>query len=596
MDPSSPPPNVAELSLKLLSGDATDEEVAAFNDCLKTDREAVLCALDVVFQEESLSCCLEPQSQFGSVEHAGVVAPQQASSTGVACSTPLPAADRSAAQRPAPLRIDLIAVAAMLLLAVAIASGVFSPWTAPGRHDAEHSTALLDPSVGDGASRQSEPARFIGTLVSSSACRWSPDQWAISESRELRYGEFLNLLEGVAEMRLDSGHGVAEIKVEGPAGLVLTANGGCNLSHGRLTAKVDVGQDAFVLDTPNCQATIRGSASVGVLVSGADVEVHVFDGNAAVLIPWGLGDASAQHFELAKGDALTLVQEPEGKIYSRLGAARPSIFVTKSSMRSDQLVIPKAYSDNVVALGPSLYWRFEGSSDKAIPDRSPAGDNAAIVKGAVGFVDNAGNRVLDLGSRITDEALNAHLLSAKPVSLSGAEGYTLELWIKPSHYHLGAIASLIAPAPKPVAVPGHGMMLQLGGPRTAMPWIERPGKIRFLHRVPPSSRVGSGSSCFSAAHYALRKWQHLVAAKDAKNLKLYCNGELVANAENDTSHSTDLHLIVGQIDESRRDRQFVGQIDELAFYPFPLTADDIHRHYEMVKRPKPNLTELAPSI
>ena len=51
-------------------------------------------------------------------------------------------------------------------------------------------------------------------------------------------GESLSLLEGLAEVKLEWSSGDASLKIEGPAGLVLTAERGASLSHGKLIADV----------------------------------------------------------------------------------------------------------------------------------------------------------------------------------------------------------------------------------------------------------------------------------------------------------------------------------------------------------------------
>ena len=134
--------------------------------------------------------------------------------------------------------------------------------------------------------------------------------------------------------------------------------------------------------------------------------------------------------------------------------------------------------------------------------------------------------------------------------------------MKPSHYHRGVSR------PRWFGGPSlHGMMLELEGPGAAEFSNEEPGKMRFLHRAPPGGDLRRGHSCFSSDLYKLRRWQHVVAVKDNTSMKLYVDGRLSATQEDNSIHSVPMYLIVGQIDETRQMRQFVGQMDELAFYP-----------------------------
>jgi hypothetical protein len=42
---------------------------------------------------------------------------------------------------------------------------------------------------------------------------------------------------------------------------------------------------------------------------------------------------------------------------------------------------------------------------------------------------------------------------------------------------------------------------------------------------------------------------------------------------------------VGQLDQNRDNRRFIGQIDELAVYPRALSDQEIRRRYELLRAP-----------
>jgi hypothetical protein len=130
----------------------------------------------------------------------------------------------------------------------------------------------------------------------------------------------------------------------------------------------------------------------------------------------------------------------------------------------------------------------------------------------------------------------------------------------------------------------HGVLLELGGQR-AYSSIEHPGRVRFLHRDPPSGDPAAGTSCFSSEPYKLRKWQYIVAVKDDTEMRLYVDARLVASAADATEMSDSLELLVGQMDRHRDWRPFVGQLDELAFYNRALSEEEIQHHFHLV-RPK----------
>jgi hypothetical protein len=42
---------------------------------------------------------------------------------------------------------------------------------------------------------------------------------------------------------------------------------------------------------------------------------------------------------------------------------------------------------------------------------------------------------------------------------------------------------------------------------------------------------------------------------------------------------------VGQLDQNRDNRRFIGQIDELAVYPRALSDQEVRRRYELLRAP-----------
>jgi hypothetical protein len=265
------------------------------------------------------------------------------------------------------------------------------------------------------------------------------------------------------------------------------------------------------------------------------------------------------------------------------GAARPEAFASRISMQSDDLPISQDYVAEILRCDPVLYWRFDDADPAVVQDVAPGGRYNGRVVGAIKKVDEGGNCDLELGAGLSDESLHAYLVSEGALTDDLSQGYTLEMWVKPSHYHWGTVASLIRGPSESGSVTAHGLLFELGGPIAVPSEIERPGRIRFLHRSPPSHELNLGTSCFSASPYELRKWQHVAAVKDGAEMRLYVDGQLVASGHDDTVLPTGLRLIVGQLDESRTERRFIGQIDELAFYARALTSDEILRRYDLVR-------------
>jgi hypothetical protein len=173
-------------------------------------------------------------------------------------------------------------------------------------------------------------------------------------------------------------------------------------------------------------------------------------------------------------------------------------------------------------------------------------------------------------------------LSEGPIEeLSGVEGYSFETWVKPSHFHRGAVLALTTGTRRSETdEPDHfGFRLELQRGFTTN-GRGRPGSIRFLHRNPPTP--GGGTSCYSNRLYELRHWQHVVTVKDGASMHVYLNGKKVATATDATPMARKFYLMVGQcVAETKY--CYVGQLDELAVYRRALSAEEIAEHCKLIR-------------
>jgi hypothetical protein len=206
------------------------------------------------------------------------------------------------------------------------------------------------------------------------------------------------------------------------------------------------------------------------------------------------------------------------------------------------------------------------------------------VMGNIEWVKERDNWSIQCGNWLATDMPPSHVITDRPLESVGTQNYSLEAWVKPSHAHLATIASLLSSKAGESRV--HGMLLELGGPSTVYTGREHPGRVRYLHRNPPAE--WGGNSCFSSLSYGLRKWQHIVAVKNDTEMQLYIDGVREAKCTDATPLADRLLLLVGQLDRERNQRQFVGQLDELAYYERALSEEEIRQHYRLVRPTSPH--------
>ncbi|NOY41216.1 MAG: FecR domain-containing protein [Planctomycetes bacterium] len=115
--------------------------------------------------------------------------------------------------------------------------------------------------------------QYVARVVQDVECRWGDETVATVQGGLLHCEDQLNLLEGLAKVRFDSG---AEIILRGPASLRIDSGMSCFLNSGELTARVPEVAHGFTVDTPLGRVVDLGT-EFGVNVD-EEIEVHVFEG------------------------------------------------------------------------------------------------------------------------------------------------------------------------------------------------------------------------------------------------------------------------------------------------------------------------------
>jgi hypothetical protein len=450
------------------------------------------------------------------------------------------------------------------------------------------------------APHENPAAAHVAQLTYTSGCTWGVSSGEMPAlNSQVRLGDEVVLHEGIAEFRLSSG---VSINVEGPSALVITSPTSFILQHGTTTVFVPAGVTDFRLTAASCRLT-ASAAEFGVQVTGGKVDVHVFSGAilamptlqsdsegelAASEVAGAAASTNEKQTPAAAGSEFITTPIVEGKglrldcatdavTVTQWHAAEESRFATRLSM-AGPLPISQAYVDSVMKSQPLGYWRFENAKDGVVANE--VGELAGLaISGKVYFTTDENNRAVELGRPGFEGAMYCR----NELNLPQPSDYSVEAWIKPSHFHNGAILSMTVG--KNDGKASAGFYLQATAATSRFPFEQ--SRVRFLHRDPPGGDSNTGTNCFSEAPYRLRRWQHVAAVKQESVMRLYVDGSLVDTKRDASSLAPHLRIIVGQLGEAAGVHRFIGQMDELAIYSRALTSEEIENRCKLVA-PKPS--------
>jgi len=340
------------------------------------------------------------------------------------------------------------------------------------------------------------------------------------------------------------------ITLLGPADLELVDANRCRLHRGRIVATVPGAAHGFTVETPTHEVVDLGTRFGVSVDDDRRTEVHVFEGRVRFA---GAGDERIVEAGQAVRGSIDLRAEPT--------AAQPErAFVDGARLNRRALSTTAASTAAVRRDSPAAYWRFPQSDG---PDEAATAPGV-VERRAVRLIGDAAieDGALTFGER-GDGLLT--VTDSLPELLSG--DYTIELWLRPARPTGSVLALSIGEK--------HAAMIALSR--------DRPGLVRFLHRLPPG--ITGGREVFSPRPLRLDRWHHVVAVRRGRDLMLYVDGEPVASAsgvEGSLRQPVTVHM--GQrLPESGRDRRpFIGRIDEVALYRRALTDEEVARHYRSV--------------
>jgi hypothetical protein len=415
-------------------------------------------------------------------------------------------------------------------------------------------------------------AEVIGATV----CVWSGGvEGTPSLGHQFHEGDTLQLLEGVAELRIHSSTSDAELQLEGPVAVVIGSNGISNLRFGKVAIQTSTAGAGFQVATSFGRVVAGPGAEIGISTFGNSAEVHVFEGTVALESPWIVsddGELAIRHIHA--DEAVRLNQAGESALQVSDIAPDRGLFTTRLSMDANFLRVTPNYIRAVRAAEPVAYWRFEEAEAKIVHNEMGAKFQGTL-RGDYRWVGPEGSRAIEFGVAPNPGAMQV------PESWDAvlAKDFSCEFWMRPSHYHLGTILGFAGPFDHELRKNIYGINVEIQGG-----WGDgaRTNRVRFLNRA-PLSQFSPGTSLFSTGRYATRRWQHVVAVRKGSDLSLYLDGELVQTGRLEIATPKGLQLVVGQLYTESLARPFIGYLDELAIYDRALGEEEVEEHYRLIR-------------
>lgn len=544
--------------LQMSGGEAPPEQYAELGERVVADRD--LC--DRVVRGLSHLADLEWEASASGAEAPAPEAPFVSDSVGAVAENDT----KRFAKTSSPRNLTVYSTAAGLL--IAFLAGAVGSQLLPTSAPVDRVVVLPPPPSGGGADGRNGRFAPVATLVrNTSYILEARAGTPMGSGAVLHAGSLVSLFDGIAELEIDSG---VSVLLKGPAILEFGADGEPVLKYGGLVTR-HVPEQSWRLAIPMAEVEIAAGSIVGIDAFGDEAVIHALEGEAAVHPTSGDNPSVA----LASGEALRLRRDARSELVVLPIAAKPESFDFEARMDDGHLELPADYAEQVMRSRPAAYWRFDRIDAGAVVDEAGGKHTLQLIGEGVQVLRGAGNSYVSFAVRKN----RGCFASSDPLDAIAASDYAVEFWFKPHHYHRGSIVSLVDQATDDRGlVELHGLIIETNAATTASPEPEgvetSPKAIRFLHRSPPDELL-SGVTCFSGAPYRLNAWQHVAAVKDGESLRLYIDGKLTCEAQDNTMFPRGLSIVIGQLYSFGSVRPFVGELDELAFYSHALSETEI---------------------
>ena len=491
-------------------------------------------------------------------------------------------------------RVAIMAAAAALLLGVVLTI-VFLP-SDDGTQDVAQ---LPDPPDYMSFTPRPDPNRVVATITDQTQAVWvsTNGQGALPDRTLLGPNQRLTLAEGFAQITTNHG---AKVLVKAPATIETTASDNAlRLHRGKLVGRCE---------TPSSKGFIVHAPGMDVIDLGTvfGVEADPAGGSTVIVMEGSVRAEPA--FESPQAFEPVVLQRNEARrVVPETGSLKPLAIAEAPAFHSET---PHPYVLAVMDAAPVAYWRFEDDAGRTVANEIGHGGDALKMvgparlteQGAIGKAGRLDNRRRPYAYFETDEPIEA---------MAGLDEYTIELWYYTNERYemerensTASIFNLYDPYQdddQESATEAWMLSIELGNDF----WVDKPddfilerppGWREFAIRGFPMKDLGTGErrEVYTAQHYPIGRWQHLVFVKKKDSVTLYLDG---------TPAETELYTppiinpasvrlgrsVLDVIQEFDPDnpyskglyRALRGRLDEVALYDKALSAEEIAKHHAL---------------
>lgn len=409
-------------------------------------------------------------------------------------------------------------------------------------------------------------------------------QWAeggMASGSPLLAGQRLTLTAGFAEVV--TGRGAIAI-LEAPCTVELIDDNTRRLTQGKLVGNVPPQAIGFTVNTPTAKIIDYGTTFGVEITSDGNTHTAVFEGEVDLREASPASDRPKRSVRLTAGWASQV--SDQGLLQDEPMAVTKADQV-RYARSIDEAASPVfAYRRAVLASRPMVYWGFDEdpSATKNLANEAKwsgkAMGNTARGEGVIGSALKLAGDIDIISGVVIDT----------PLKLTTTAAYTIEAWYHTDQPHWGRILSLsLQDSPEGKSWAHLTALEVLGGESLSQLFENQSGQARFYHR----GELNQDSlDLFSNTPAPLGQWAHVVAVRDGQSSRLYINGQLVSEQQDNQAAVQDaliqlhvgvLHRTPGQepVTNPVVYRVFNGLIDEVAVYDHALAAEQIASHYQL---------------